>query len=261
MNALEGCNKNHLLGLVSCLFLKICFAPGGGDTLSYEQNLGQVLWALQGAILAAVAALSPVLLSPALFFLSLCQGPHKPFVPCLDCAQMCRASSLPELPGSGLENQISFKHRCFRNLEEVEEGKEESWVWRKHRRIFPVLKPVTRSNGSLQEVKVGRIFHVGEGKEGHEWRLGAVVVVFVLPPRPRRPASPRTNSSPWFSFSNDNAALSKDPTLPKLIFWQFSKCKLLFKQTKTPKHFVLIFANNNSGEGGKEKGRMEESRD
>ena len=82
---------------------------------------------------------------------------------------------------------------------------------------------------------------------------------FVLPPFPpgpasQRPASPRTHSSPRFSFSNDNAALSKDPTLPKLIFWQFSKCKLLFKQTKTPTHFVLIFANNNSGEGGRERG-------
>lgn len=92
------------------------------------------------------------------------------------------------------------------------------------------------------------------GGAGWSCALGAVVVVFVLPPRPQRPVSPRTNSSPWFSFSNDNAALSKDPTLPKLIFWQFSKCKLLFKQTKTPKHFVLIFANNNSGEGGRKRG-------
>lgn len=92
------------------------------------------------------------------------------------------------------------------------------------------------------------------GGTGWGCALGAVVVVFVLPPRPQRPASPRTNSSPWFSFSNDNAALSKDPTLPKLIFWQFLKCKLLFKQTKTPKHFVLIFANNNSGEGGRKRG-------
>lgn len=65
-------------------------------------------------------------------------------------------------------------------------------------------------------------------------------------PRPSTPHPPRTHSSPRFSFSNDNVALSKDPTLPNLIFWQYSKCKLLFKQTKTPKHFVLIFADNNT---------------
>lgn len=81
--------------------------------------------------------------------------------------------------------------------------------------------------------------------------VGAVDVAFCaatvsLVPRPSTPHPPRTYSSPRFSFSNDNVALSKDPTLPKLIFWQFSKCKLLFKQTKTPKHFVLIFANNNT---------------
>lgn len=32
MNALEGCNENHLSGSASCPFLKICFAPGGEDT-------------------------------------------------------------------------------------------------------------------------------------------------------------------------------------------------------------------------------------
>lgn len=97
------------------------------------------------------------------------------------------------------------------------------------------------------------------GGAGWSCAVGAVVGVFcaaAVSPGPRVPVpcSPRTHSSPRFSFSNDNAALSKDPTLPKLIFWQFSKCKLLFKQTKTPKHFVLIFANNNSGEGGRGRG-------
>lgn len=204
-------------------------------TPSYEENLGQVLRALRGKVLALVAELSPALLSPSLFSLLFCQGPHKPFVPCLYCAQMCRA------PSQHLH--LSCQARGCRTRSHLNTDVPKTWErsrreggvgvgakGRKHHGIFSMLKPVTWSKEPLKEVKVGRIFHVGAGKEGHERGcvLGAVVVVFVLPPRPQRPASPRTNSSPWFSFSNDNAALSKDPTLPKLIFWQFSKCKLLF---------------------------------
>lgn len=181
---------------------------------------------------------------------------------CTDVQSFIRAP-LPELPGPALDNQISFKHRCSKTWERSkrERGKLRFGARRrKHRGIFSLLKPGTWSNESRRSRWAGfSLWKKGRrdmngGCAGWGCALGAVVVIFVLPPRPQRPASPRTNSSPWFSFSNDNAALSKDPTLPKLIFWQCLKCKLLFKQTKTPKHFVLIFANNNSGEGGRKRG-------
>ena len=92
--------------------------------------------------------------------------------------------------------------------------------------------------------KVGRMFSLGQWKICG-WRC-RLVVSFVLPPYPHAHVPPDA-FLPVVFIQQWQCGPSKSPHPSKLIFWPFSRWKLLFKQTKTPQHFVLIFVNNNLG--------------
>lgn len=208
MNAFEGCNKNHLPGLASCPFLKLCLAPGGEDTPAPLQTQLRAKHkpGAEGSAMKAFGSGCSTKPSPAvsrsLFSLTL---PRTSQAFCsltllrTDVQSFIRAS-LPELPGSGLDNQTSFKHRCSETWKrlERERGKLRFGAGRReHRGVFSTSKPVTWSNGFLKEVKAGRIFCVGEGKEGHGWRgrlglcagsCGCGLCAATASPGPRIPA-------------------------------------------------------------------------
>lgn len=188
MNAFEGCNKNHLPGLASCPFLKLCFAPGGEDTpvplqtqLRAKHKPGA-----EGSAMKAFGAGCSTKPSPAvsrsLFSLTL---PRTSQAFCsltllhTDVQSFIRAS-LPELPGSGLDNQTSFKTQMFRNLEKVGEGKRKAAVWSQAERAPRSLLHLKTSDlvkWIPQRGQGGQDFPCGRRKGGTwmEGQAGAVL--------------------------------------------------------------------------------------
>lgn len=89
--------------------------------------------------------------------------------------------------------------------------------------------------------------------------VGAVAVVFCAATvSPQAPHLPGRIPLGAFHSAVTMLPFQKTPPFQNLYLGQFSKCKLpFFKQTKAPKHFVLIFANNHSEGEGRRGGQGE----